>query len=378
MTKSAGDLFLEKALKKREENGLLRTLKVKTNLVDFCSNDYLGFSQSDELKQLIKADDSHLPIGSTGSRLISGNSEYIEGLERYIASYHNAPAGLIYNSGYDANAGLFSCIAQRSDTVLYDEYIHASVRDGLRIGLAKSNSFRHNDLEHLETLLKKASGQVFVVVESVYSMDGDFAPLKEMADLCSKYEAHLIVDEAHATGIYGKKGEGRVCELKLEGKTFARIHTFGKALGCHGAIVLGSPKLREFLINFSRPFIYTTALPFYELKCVKNAYDFLSKSNNKILIINNLIELFIQKVESIKNICLIPSKSPIQCIIISGNNEVKKLSVKIQESGFDVRPILSPTIVKGKERLRICLHAFNSEKEIEGLVNSISSNIFKL
>lgn len=376
MKKTSKNLFLEEALNKRRESGLLRTLQTTKRLVDFCSNDYLGFARSDELKRMIDSDSIPSSIGSTGSRLISGNSEYVEDLERSISSYHNAESGLIYNSGYDANVGLFSCIAKRDDTILYDELIHASVRDGLRISLAKPLSFRHNDLLHLQELLKKAKGNIFVAVESVYSMDGDFAPLQDMSDLCDKYSANLIVDEAHATGIFGKQGEGRVGELKLEQRVFARLHTFGKALGCHGAIVLGSGKLREYLINFSRSFIYTTALPFYELKCIKNAYDFLSKQGDKILIINNLINLFISKVKVEKKLRIIDSKSPIQCLIFSGNNQVKKISTSVQNDGFDVRPILSPTVPKEKERIRICLHSFNTQKEVEGLVNSITNNTF--
>jgi len=371
--------FLVLSLKKRQEQGLLRSLSVNKGLVDFCSNDYLGFARSKELKDLIDSSpDSSDLIGSTGSRLLSGNSEYIEKLEHFIANYHKAPAGLIYNSGYDANIGLFPAVAKRGDTIIYDELIHASVHDAMRISLANSYSFKHNNTEHLEEKIKKAKGKVFIAVESVYSMDGDFAPLKEVSKLCDQYNAYLIVDEAHATGIYGTKGEGRIGELNLEKKTFARVHTFGKALGCHGAIILGSENLRNYLINFSRSFIYTTAMPFHTLKFIKYAYDMLSKSKNKILIINNLIDLFKQKINAVQNIDLIDSFSPIQSVIFKGNNEVKNLSQKIQKLGYDVRAILHPTVPNGKERLRICLHTYNTEKEITGLVNSISDNLFRV
>ena len=369
--------FLYLSLKKREEQGSLRSLSINNGLVDFCSNDYLGYARSKELRERIHSspDPSYL-IGSTGSRLLSGNSKYIEELEYFIANYHKAAAGLIYNSGYDANIGLFPAIAKRGDTIIYDELIHASVHDAMRISLANSYSFRHNNTKHLEEKLKRAKGKVFIAVESVYSMDGDFSPLKEITKLCDKYNAFLIVDEAHATGIYGKKGEGRVCELNLQEKTFARIHTFGKALGCHGAIVLGNENLRNYLINFSRSFIYTTAMPFYNLKSIKIAYDILSIKNNNLLIINDLVRLFKQKINSIENLNMVNSFSPIQSILFDNNNEVKILSQKIQKSGYDVRAILHPTVPKGKERLRICLHSYNTEKEIDGLVNSISNNIF--
>ena len=210
--------------------------------------------------------------GSGGSRLLAGNYPLIEKLEKSIASFHDAEAGLIFNSGYDANIGLLSCIALKEDTILYDQLIHASLRDGIRLGYAQSFSFEHNNPASLELRLKQAAGTVYVVTESLFSMDGDLAPLQEMAALCEQYNAKLIVDEAHATGIVGEHGEGLVQHLQLQSKCFARIHTFGKALGVHGAIVLGSSFLRSYLINFSRPFIYTTALPPCTVQHIAEAY----------------------------------------------------------------------------------------------------------
>ena len=246
--------FLSGRLNAREERGLLRKLYPQNNLVDFSSNDYLGFSHSAELKNIVTLElgtrNSEFRTGSTGSRLLTGNSEYAEDLEKFIAEYHKAEAGLIFNSGYTANVGLVSSVAQKEDVIFYDELSHASIYDGVRLSKADSFPFRHNDVIHLEERLRffrsnrnaRPSGQsfrrgnssCFVIVESVYSMDGDFSPLKEISSLCEGYNVNLIVDEAHATGIYGKKGEGRVVELNLEEKIFARIHTFGKALGCHG------------------------------------------------------------------------------------------------------------------------------------------------
>lgn len=358
--------------------GIFRQLTSQNNLIDFCSNDYLGFARSSELNEKMDQFDlseSPLTTGSTGSRLLTGNSKFAEDLEAFIADYHNAEAGLLFNSGYDANIGLFSCVPQRGDTVIYDELVHASIRDGIRLGLENSFSFRHNDLSHLEIMLKKAKGSIFVAVESVYSMDGDFSPLEEIVRLCTEHNAHLIVDEAHATGLFGKGGEGRVVELNLGNYIFTRIHTFGKALGCHGAIIIGSNLLRDYLINFSRPFIYTTALPFHCLKVIKNAYDILSKCNDKMLKLSSLINLFKLKIDTYSHIDKIESSSPIQCIIINGNDRVKRVAQGVQNSGFDVRPIMSPTVPEGKERLRICLHAFNTEKEVIDLVTAISENI---
>ena len=369
---------LEDALQKREEEGRLRKLQNIKGLVDFCSNDYLGFARLPKPKEsaiLLNIEDNARINGSTGSRLLSGNTQLVEELEHFIAAYHHAPSGLIYNSGYDANLGLFSSVPKKGDTIIYDELIHASVRDGVRLSLASSYSFKHNDIEQLEAKLKNAKGNKFVAVESVYSMDGDFSPLNEIAALCERYNTNLIVDEAHATGLYGKKGEGRVTELNIEDKIFARVHTFGKALGCHGAIILGSNLLKQYLINFSRPFIYTTALPVDSLKAVKNAYDNLSLSNDIILQINILITLFKVKVKVLDNVKMIRSESPIQSIIIPGNDAVKTIAEKVQKAGFEVRPILSPTVPKGEERLRICLHSYNSEKEIYGLISVLKENL---
>lgn len=377
--------FLKQRLQDREENGLYRTLSVKNNLVDFSSNDYLGFARSAELRDMVVAEHETLNlkpengIGSTGSRLLTGNSQYAEDLENFIAHYHKAEAGLIFNSGFTANVGLMSSVAQKEDRIFYDELSHASIYDGVRLSKAGSFPFKHNDVNHLEERLKffrstNSAGVAFVIVESVYSMDGDFAPLKELALLCERYNVNLIVDEAHATGIFGSKGEGRVVELGLEQKVFARVHTFGKALGCHGAIVLGSETLRHYLINFSRPFIYTTALPIHTLVSIKSAYKLLSDSVDRILYVNHLIMSFKDKIKDIGFADFLNSNSPIQSLILEGNENVKNISRLIQKDGFDVRPILSPTVPKGKERLRICLHSFNSEEEINGLLLSLKKN----
>lgn len=374
---AAADYLLQKQLDKRVSENSLRALRIPSpGSIDLCSNDYLGFARSAELKKIIDtqaATDVDRLNGSTGSRLLTGNSVLAEELETFIANYHKADSGLIFNSGYDANLGLFSCIAQRNDTILYDELSHASIIDGIRLSYSNAFKFRHNDLAHLEEFLKKATGAIYVAVESVYSMDGDLAPLKEITELCKKYNAGLIVDEAHATGVFGKKGEGRVMELGIEKSVFARVHTFGKALGCHGAIVLGDAALKQFLINFSRPFIYSTALPQHSLFAVKCAYEFLEKNSSLSEQLKNNIHFFKENVKKIKDIKLIESSSAIQCIIVSGNEQVKQAAKKIQEAGYDVRPILSPTVPAGSERLRICLHSFNTEQQITGLIKVLEA-----
>ena len=376
---------LRRALEQRDSKDSLRSLTLRDKLVDFCSNDYLGFSRSQILKERIRDEVAHHAgsmIGSTGSRLISGNSRYCEELEGSIADFHHAESGLIFNSGYDANIGIFSSVPQRTDTTLFDQLVHASIRDGIRLSNARSFSFRHNDVDDLERRLKAERSEsradpdvksIFVAAESVYSMDGDFAPLTEMAEVCVRYGANLIVDEAHATGVFGKRGEGKVVELGLENKVFARVHTFGKALGSHGAIVLGSSSLRSYLINFARSFIYTTALPFHSLASIRSAYALLKSDTEQMSRLRERVKLFKTRIGSEIVGTMIQSESAIQCVVIPGNSEVKAIAKAIQESGFDVRAIMHPTVPSGAERLRICLHSFNTEEEIENLTNRLGA-----
>lgn len=380
---SVVDDTLRHALEDRSSAGALRALTTSNALADFCSNDYLGFSRSETLKARIRDEEaqrSDMQTGSTGSRLISGNSACYEALEKYIAEFHQAESGLIFNSGYDANLGMFSSIPRRNDTILYDQLVHASIRDGIRLSHARAFSFRHNDVNDLERRMKSqhaeraaedSGGNVFVAVESVYSMDGDGAPLEEMAAICRRYGAALVVDEAHATGVFGDGGRGKVVELGLQKEVFARLHTFGKALGSHGAIVLGSATLRSYLVNFARSFIYTTALPSHSLIAIRCAYELLSENGGEIEKLRSNISLFKNRIgnDILKN--MIPSDSAIQCVIVAGNEKVRAAAHEIQEAGFDVRPIMHPTVPAGFERLRICLHAFNTEDEIEGLITKL-------
>jgi 8-amino-7-oxononanoate synthase len=371
---NTGEDFLLKKLNERKKNGLIRSLNQTNNLIDFCSNDYLGFSKSNVLKYLIEKEASKMfpyQNGSTGSRLITGNHIYIEETETYVAKFHHAQAGLIFNSGYDANIGLLSALPQRGDTIIIDELIHASLIDGARLSHAERYKFKHNDLSDLAHKLELAKGNIYVVVESVYSMDGDLAPLQEINSLCKKYHANLIVDEAHATGVFGKNGQGLVCELGLANDVFARIVTFGKAIGVRGAIVLGSFNLRNYLINFARSFIYTTAPPLHNVMGINCAYQLLEKSATRQTL-KNKIELYNHLILNSK-LSYIKSKSSIQTILFSGNNNAKTASKFLHQNGFNVKAILSPTVAAGKERLRICLHSFNTDKEIEDLIKTLNS-----
>jgi 8-amino-7-oxononanoate synthase len=360
--------FLNKKLNERKEQNAYRELKLPNEKIDFCSNDYLGMVRN----QLVVGGQQstvNLRHGSTGSRLLSGNYTLIEETEKFIAGFHSAEAGLIFNSGYDANLGLLSCVPLRGDTVLYDHLSHASIRDGIRLSFAQSFSFLHNDVADLEKKLKVATGNIFVVTESVFSMDGDKAPLDKIVELCINYNGSLIIDEAHATGIIGEKGEGLVQYLGLQKKCFARMHTFGKAAGCHGAIILGSDVLKKYLINFSRAFIYTTSLPEINIAAIKNAYELFPQLNNERKHLQDLIAQFQHATIGFERL---QSSTPIQVVIIPGNENVKRKARQLQENGFDVRPIVYPTVPKGSERLRIVLHSFNSVEEVNGLVKLLS------
>ncbi|WP_345952521.1 8-amino-7-oxononanoate synthase [Mucilaginibacter sp. PAMB04168] len=348
----------------------LRQLRLPSDAIDFYSNDYLGFARSKELTELIEDEVSrHLPVlnGSTGSRLLAGNTAYAENLENTIAHYHKAEAALFFNSGYDANLGILSSLPQRGDTVIHDELAHASIIDGIRLSHANRYSFNHNNLEGLAGKLKSAKGICYVVVESVYSMDGDLAPLADIVTLCKAHNASLIVDEAHALGVFDK---GLVNQMNLQDDVFARVVTFGKALGTHGAVVLGTSVLRNYLINFARSFIYTTAAPFHQLASVKAGYKLLEGSQKTIAQLKQNISTY---AEMMVEAGYVSNTSAIQTVKVGGNEMTKAFADKLQKAGLDVRPILSPTVPAGTERLRICLHAFNKTDEIEQLVASIKT-----
>lgn len=368
----SAEVFIKKALDKRLNENSLRQLRTETNLIDFASNDYLGFAKSifiaDQANQLLTINRLQNNNGATGSRLLSGNSRFTEEVENQIAKTHCFESALLFNSGYDANIGIFSSIPQRNDTILYDELIHASVRDGMRLCFAKNYSFAHNNVPHLEEELKKATGTIYVAVESVYSMDGDIAPLVEIAVLCEKYNANLIVDEAHAIGVFKN---GLVNQYQLQEKVFLSLYTYGKAMGAHGAAICCSTLTRQFLINFARSFIYTTALPAHSIAVIASAYEQLKISDSEIEKLNQNISLF-QTLAIQNKLNVLKSISAIQSVLIPGIENVKKISEKLIVEGFDVRPILSPTVKKGTERLRICLHSYNTKNEIENLINVIS------
>lgn len=372
-------------LEKRDSNNALRKLGLCSNLIDFASNDYLGFAASktifDEVHELLVSRNLQ-QNGATGSRLLTGNHDLYAETENQIANFHHAETALLFNSGYDANVGFFSAIPQKGDCILYDELIHASIRDGIQLSNATTYKFKHNDDEDLERLILKAKlnpeATVYVVTESVFSMDGDTPPIVELASLCQKHDAYFIVDEAHALGVFGNQGEGLVQMLDLQQLIFARIITFGKGLGCHGAVILGSSKLKSYLVNFARSLIYTTGLSPHAIATIQIAYQHLEHNKDAREKLRFNINIFNQQKQllGLKPL-FVRSKSAIQCAVVPGNENVKSIAKQLQDQGFNVKAILSPTVPEGQERLRICLHSYNSEEEISTLLNQLSKLLFK-
>jgi 8-amino-7-oxononanoate synthase len=353
------DQYLAKKIEQRKQEGNLRQLTTYKARVDLFSNDYLGLATSGMLN--ITEDTGSSGTGSTGSRLLSGNSPEAEALESKIAAFHGADAALLFNSGYDANMGLLSSVASRQTTIVYDELCHASIIDGIRLSVC-SNKFKfcHNDLQDLENKLKRYS-------------TGEPVLVAQIVQLCGQYDAQLIVDEAHATGVFGHRGQGLVCAMNLQDRVFARVHTFGKALGCHGAAVLGSGLLRDYLVNFARSFIYTTALPGHTIKTIHKAYDHLSSDDFTNHHLHGLIAYFRGLIATTAASGWKDSHSPIQALIIGDNGKAKNIAANLQDAGLQVKPILSPTVPAGMERLRVCLHTFNTKEQID-LLFQITTN----
>ncbi len=363
-------------LERLDTLGLRRQLVLHSGLIDFSSNDYLGVNRNEEVQASIRQviHDFSQGSGATGSRLLTGNSEVQRAFERQLAQFHVAPDALLFNSGYCANLGLLSALGgQRGVTIVYDELVHASIHDGIKLSKADAVSFKHNDVDDLSIILHKLNGVVLVVVESIYSMDGDRSPLRSITRACLDHGATLIVDEAHATGMYGEKGEGLVVELGLQNEVPIRLVTFGKAIGCHGAAILSDDETREFLINYSRPLIFTTAMPDHTILSVKTVYDMMSVGSLKKLKTSVLIDLYKQSMDGVLGFDADSSDSHIQAVIVPGNDAVLTASSKLVEAGFDVRPIRFPSVPKGRERLRICLHEFNTEAEVLGLTSALRS-----
>jgi len=373
-------------LRMRIEKGLLRTLKPISRrnnaritfngqeYIDFSSNDYLGLSGHPKLIKAAKGAMDEFGIGACASRLLSGDFKLHYQLEEKIARFKNKEAALFFNSGYQANTGIISSLYAKGDAIFFDRLSHASIIDGIILSQAIFFRFQHNDIAHLELLLKKERGKfkgALIITESVFSMDGDKAPLKELVNLKEKYNCKLFVDEAHATGIFGKNGSGVVEEEGLEEKTDFIMGTFSKALAGFGAYLASSKAVVDYLINTCRSFIYSTALPPAIVASNLASIDLVKEEPNRRI---KLLENSRYLREALRNKGFqVKGESQIIPVITGDNLKTIKLADKLKKMGYWIVPIRPPTVLKGQARLRLSL-SFNHEKEVLAkLIDDISS-----
>ncbi|MGU3375811.1 aminotransferase class I/II-fold pyridoxal phosphate-dependent enzyme [Chryseobacterium sp. M5A1_1a] len=357
----------QESLQKRKEEGTLRRLQCRSEGIDFYSNDYLGFARSKELQNILLKkinDNPWLLSGSTGSRLISGNSNIVMDTEDFIAKKHLCASALLFPSGYNANLALFSTLPNRHDTIIVDEQIHRSVHDACKMSNARKIKFKHNDLNDLENVLKKQNEHCYIAIESLYSMEGDLAPIKEIVELAKKYNGEVLVDEAHSFGVFGY---GLVEKYGLQDQITASVITYGKALGSHGAAILCNDLVKSYLINFASPFIYTTSAQDFQWMSIKTGYEFMESNQETASKLQKNITIF--RSQGLNS----PSSeaSPIQAILISDNQKLRLLQETLSNEELLTYAIYSPTVKEGTERLRICLHSFNTEEEIIRLTEII-------
>ncbi|KAH1556306.1 hypothetical protein KXX57_001353 [Aspergillus fumigatus] len=389
---------LRQALLRREAKSSRRRLTVlPQSSVDFSSNDFLSLSTSPAFRgrflDLLHRAPPLYPFASGGSRLLDGNSTYAEELEKFIAEFHSAPSGLLFNSGFDANVGVFSCIPQPGDLIVYDELIHASAREGMRLSRAgKRVPFSHSSPDSLDEvlqshiaadpLIQRGSRSVFIAIESIYSMDGDIAPIQDFLRVVDRLlpqgNGYFIVDEAHATGVFGPRGAGVVQSLGVEKRMFIRVHTFGKALASHGAIVLCCPDTRDYLINYARSLIYTTAMGFPFLASIRAAYELLVEGQTEPhqTKLQQLVAYFrdrLAELDAGDSAAFQVDHFPTSPIFSVRSRFPRQLAAACQQKGYVVRAIMAPTVPAGRERVRVCLHAGNTMEEIDGLVDTFKS-----
>jgi len=367
--------FLEKTL----EEAPKRSLISRGEGIDFTSNDYLGITRSDSVKNYLSKvlEKSSYPItGATASRLLCGETTAIKKLEEFLANFHQGEASLVFPSGYQTNVTLYSTLPTRHDSVFFDSHVHASIRDGIRLSYADAFSFRHNDTDDLRKKIKNNSkGRVFVAVEALYSMDGDFAPFDELKSLVNEFNCNFIVDEAHSTGLYGEKGAGLICARNLKVEFPIRVHTFGKAIGSQGGAVVGSSLLKEFLINKGRGFIYTTGIAPILAETILACYQEVCLLESARADLFKNVATFRSTAAALKIPLLGEDFSPIQGILIPGVQNARKVSQALISKGFFIKPVFSPTVEEGKERLRIVIHNDHKDSEIEELLTTVSGLI---
>lgn len=347
---------------------------------DFSSNDYLGLSNSPDLRAAVaQALGEGVPVGSGGSRLLRGNHAEHEALEIAAAEHYRSEAALYFPTGFIANAAFFATVPQRGDLILYDHYIHASVHDGMRQSRAECRPARHNDVADFEAQITayratSGTGTIWIAVESLYSMDGDFAPLDDLAALADRHDAILVIDEAHGTGVYGPNGIGLA--HKLAGRpNLITLHTCGKALGCEGALLCAPKIICDFIVNRGRPFIFSTAPSPLMARAVRAALDLVTAQPERQ---TRLAAQVAHAKSRLTALGFETSPSQIIPIIIGDNARTMALASSLQEAGFDVRGIRPPTVPHGTARLRLAITLNVDEKQIDAVINHLAAEMERL
>ncbi len=346
-------IVLQERLADCERSGRFRELMPRRG-VDLCSNDYLGFAEDIALKERVAESLMRVPLGSTGSRLLRGNLEVFHEVENLLADFCGRNSAVLFSSGYQANVGLLSAVLRPDDHVFSDEKNHASIIDGIRLSRSNAHIFAHRDVASLQAKLESIpiqKGLKVIVTESLFSMDGDTAPLKELSELAERYTALLIVDEAHATGL---SGSGMVQSLGLSSKVFATVHTAGKALGCSGAWIACDRALKNYLVNFSRPFIFSTApMPFLAIALSEAIHHWNRIGTERASIVHKNAAQFKELARSRR--IPIEGGGPIFSVILGSDQRARSVSEYLADRGFDVRAIRPPTVKEGTSRLRLTI-----------------------
>ena len=370
----------EDALAALEERGRLRQLALPAGY-DFTSNDYLALADSQDLKDAVRsALDRGVAVGAGGSRLLRGNYSEHESLEADAASFFGAETALYFSSGFSANYALFAALPQRGDLVVYDGLIHASARDGMRAGRAEVVEAAHNDANAVEERIDAwraagGKGRPWIAVESLYSMDGDQAPLDDLAAIAERHDGILVTDEAHATGVFGPDGRG--LSAWLEGRpNVVSLHTCGKALGTSGALLCGPKILRDFLVNFSRPFIFSTAPSPIIAASVRAALQLCKEQPERRRQLAALITFANSAIEAR---CGIPqSGSQIIPVIVGSDKRSTALASAMRGYGYDIRAIRPPTVPEGTARLRIALTLHASQELVNEMIEALRFELQRL
>jgi 8-amino-7-oxononanoate synthase len=369
-------LRLQADLDALEARAQRRHLEVVPTL-NFCSNDYLGLSTDPRLRDaVVAALAAGSPTGSTGSRLLSGHAAVWDELESEFAEFAGGEAALFFNSGYAANTGLFGCLLQPDDIVFSDQTNHASIIDGIRLSGAQKVIIPHLNLDILESELRRTASETggkFIAVESVFSMNGDRAPISALLALAERYGAELIVDEAHATGVLGPGGRGLVAEAGGMGCVLAVVHTCGKALASAGAFVVCSSKLKQYLINHARPFIFSTALPPYMTAQVRAALRIAARADDQRACLQNLAEHLRSRLRG-GGFDTAGSESQIVPVLLGENQRALEVAARLCADGFAVRAVRPPTVPAGTARLRLSLTVRHTREMLDALVCSVASD----